>query len=57
MWIIDAGKKANIFQCTNYECMCKFIVLDNEIKHINNYYYVICPVCKKIVKIINDKSE
>ena len=57
MWVVDAGKQANLIQCTNYNCMCKFVVLDTEIKHFNKYYYVICPVCKKTVKIIKDKSE
>ena len=57
MWIVDAGKQANLIQCTNYNCMCKFVILDSEIKHIGNFNIVICPICKKKITLIKNRGE
>lgn len=58
MWIVDVGKKPMIIQCSNYECMCKFAIVKEEIrtshKGIN---YIKCPVCGKEIRLIYVEEE
>lgn len=60
MWVVTTGKKAHLIQCTNYDCMCRFIITDDEIskdvlnKNIN---YVKCPICGKKVRLIEDAGD
>lgn len=55
MWVVTTGKKAHLIQCTNYECMCRFVITDDEISHdkVNDKInFVKCPICKKKIKLI-----
>lgn len=59
MWIVDGGKQAHLIQCTNYECMCKFYILDEEIIQHSwlKFKFVRCPICKKEIRLIDAKEE
>lgn len=59
MWVINGGKQATPITCSNYQCMCQFVILKGEIKrsYDGKWQFVKCPMCGKTLILIDVEVE